>query len=88
MPTIADKVLGIVSKLEWWPRRPKKITLDTEFHRDLGADGLELVELVTELEDEFVLEIPEEAWIGWVTVRDAVLCVIRRTDIEQTEESK
>jgi acyl carrier protein len=78
--TIADTVLRLVRKLEWWPRRPEKITLDTELVRDLGADGLALAELVIDLEDEFVIEIGEEERLGWTTVRDAVQDVAGRTD--------
>jgi acyl carrier protein len=82
MATIAKTVLRIVRGLEWWPKRPEKIGLDTEFHRDLGADGLELVELVMDLEDEFAVEIPEEQWLSWVTVRDAVQHLAGQQDVE------
>ena len=36
------------------------ITLDTDFKEDLGADSLDLFELVINLEDEYNLEIPAE----------------------------
>ena len=37
-----------------------KITRDTTFQDDLGADSLEIVELVMEMEDQFGREIPDE----------------------------
>ncbi|MBH0333293.1 acyl carrier protein [Brevibacillus brevis] len=37
-----------------------KITLEASFKEDLGADSLDVVELVMELEDEFDLEISDE----------------------------
>jgi len=37
-----------------------KITLEASFKDDLGADSLDIVELVMELEDEFELEISDE----------------------------
>ncbi|WP_339063389.1 acyl carrier protein [Tepidibacillus marianensis] len=37
-----------------------EITLDSRFKEDLGADSLDIVELVMELEDEFELEIADD----------------------------
>ena len=47
---IADK-LGV---------EPAKITPEAKFVEDLGADSLDTVELIMQLEDEFNLEIPDE----------------------------
>ncbi len=38
-----------------------KITLETSFVNDLGADSLDTVELVMELEEEFDISIPDES---------------------------
>ena len=38
-----------------------KVTEDASFKDDLGADSLDIAELVMELEDEFGTEIPDEA---------------------------
>ncbi|TCS79222.1 acyl carrier protein [Tepidibacillus fermentans] len=38
----------------------EEVTLDARFKEDLGADSLDIVELVMELEDEFELEISDE----------------------------
>lgn len=49
-----------------------KITRDTTFQDDLGADSLEIVELVMEMEDKFGREIPDEDAENLTTVGKAV----------------
>ena len=39
---------------------PKEITEETTFLEDLGADSLDLFEMVMELEDKFEVKIPTE----------------------------
>jgi acyl carrier protein len=39
---------------------PDKVTRETSFINDLGADSLDTVELVMEFEDEFEISIPDE----------------------------
>ena len=48
------------------------ITADTSFKEDLGADSLDLFELVMALEDEYGIEIPSEDLEKIVTVGDVV----------------
>lgn len=48
------------------------VTLEASFVDDLGADSLDLVELIMGLETEFDLEIPDEEAEKIVTVGDAV----------------
>ncbi|ADI27331.1 acyl carrier protein [Geobacillus sp. G4] len=49
-----------------------QVTLEASFKDDLGADSLDIVELVMELEDEFNMEISDEEAEKIVTVGDAV----------------
>lgn len=49
-----------------------EVTMEASFVDDLGADSLDLVELVMALEEEFGLEIPEEDMPKIRTVADAV----------------
>lgn len=51
---------------------PEKITLDSSFVDDLGADSLDMVELVMALEDEFGISISDEEAQNIRTIRDAV----------------
>ncbi len=49
-----------------------QVTLEASFKDDLGADSLDIVELVMELEDEFDMEISDEDAEKISTVGDAV----------------
>ena len=49
-----------------------KVTLDASFVDDLGADSLDVVELVMAFEEEFGVEIPDEAAEKIATVKNAV----------------
>lgn len=50
----------------------ESITMDTTFIDDLGADSLDVVELIIALEEEFGIEIPETEAEKVVTVGDVV----------------
>jgi acyl carrier protein len=49
-----------------------EIKEDSKFIEDLGADSLDVVELVMSLEEEFDIEIPDEDAEGILTIADAV----------------
>lgn len=49
-----------------------KVTLDASLTEDLGADSLDLVDLMMSFEDEFGLEIPDDALENIKTVADVV----------------
>jgi len=49
-----------------------KVTVDASFIDDLGADSLDIVELVMAFEEEFGVEIPDDAAEKITTVGDAV----------------
>jgi acyl carrier protein len=51
---------------------PATITLDTDMVEDLGADSLDIVDLVMTLEDEFDMEVPDEEIENVKTVGDIV----------------
>lgn len=50
----------------------EKVTLNASLTEDLGADSLDLVDLMMSFEDEFGLEIPDEALENIKTVADVV----------------
>ena len=49
-----------------------EITMDTTFIEDLGADSLDVYQIIMGLEEEFDIEIPNEQAEKIVTVGDAV----------------
>tara|TARA_B110000014_G_scaffold78769_1_gene54098 strand:+ start:586 stop:816 length:231 start_codon:yes stop_codon:yes gene_type:complete len=49
-----------------------KIVTEASFVDDLGADSLDTVELIMQLEEEFGLEIPDESAEKMTTVQSAV----------------
>ena len=51
---------------------PEKVTDDASFVEDLGADSLDTVELVMSFEEEFGIDIPDEAAEQMRTVGDAI----------------
>lgn len=58
---------------EQFAMEPAEVTMDTSFEEDLGADSVDLVELVMAMEEEFdVGEIDEEDLTGLKTVGDCV----------------
>ena len=53
----------------------QRLTDDTRLHEDLGADSLDVVEIVMSCEERFGVEIPNRAATTLSTVGDAVRCV-------------
>ena len=65
-----DRVREIIAKeLEV---DPKQISPEAKFIEDLGADSLDIVELVMALEEEFGIDIPDEDADKLKTVGDAM----------------
>ena len=50
----------------------EKVTEEASFIDDLGADSLDIVELVMAFEEEFGVEIPDDAAEKIATVKDAI----------------
>jgi acyl carrier protein len=67
---IPTRVIEIVC--EQMGASKEKVTEQTSFINDLGADSLDTVELVMEFEDEFDLNIPDEDAEKIQTVGDAI----------------
>ncbi len=75
MATVFDKIKAIV--VEQLGVEAKDVVSTASFVEDLGADSLDLVELIMSLEETFStperkLEIPDEAAEKIVTIQDAV----------------
>lgn len=67
---IFEKVKEIVA--EQLGVEEDSITMESSFIDDLGADSLDIVELIMALEEEFDMEIPDEEAEKIVTVGDVV----------------
>ncbi len=70
MSDIADRVKKIV--VEHLGVDEGKVVEGASFIDDLGADSLDTVELVMAFEDEFGVEIPDDAAEKIVTVKNAI----------------
>ena len=68
--TVEKKVIEII--VEQLKVSPEEVTLEASFIDDLGADSLDLVELIMAMEEEFGLEISDEDAEKIQTVQDAV----------------
>ena len=67
---VESKVKGIIAEQLGVSEEEIKIT--SSFIEDLGADSLDIVELVMAMEEEFEVEIPDEEAENIKTVQDAV----------------
>lgn len=71
LQTIVGKQLGI---------EPNKIKPEANFGQELGADSLDVVELVIAIEDEFEMDIEDKAASQIATVEDALNYIEGRLD--------
>ena len=67
---IAEKVKELIAKQ--LNRPVDEITDDKEVVKDLGADSLDVVEMLMSLEEEFDITVPEEDAVNIKTVGDIV----------------
>jgi acyl carrier protein len=68
--SVEQKVRDIV--VEQLGVKPEQVTPEAKFIEDLGADSLDVVELVMALEEEFGNEIPDEEAEKLTTVGDVI----------------
>ena len=73
MSDIGERVKKIV--VEHLGVDEDKVTDGASFIDDLGADSLDTVELVMAFEEEFGVEIPDDAAEKILTVKDAIDCI-------------
>ena len=67
---VQEKVRGII--VEQLGVDADEVTMDASFTDDLGADSLDIVELVMAFEEEFGIEIPDEEAEKISRVKEAV----------------
>jgi acyl carrier protein len=78
MAAVFDRVKAIV--VEQLGVEAGEVTPQSKFVEDLGADSLDVVELVMALEEEFDLEIPDEDAEKIATVGEAVKYIESHTE--------
>ncbi|MDF2865805.1 MAG: acyl carrier protein [Clostridia bacterium] len=71
MEAILERVKEVISE-QLGIEDVETITMDTTFIDDLGADSLDIVELIMALEEEFDMEIPEAEAEKIISVGDVV----------------
>lgn len=65
-----EKLQGIIAEV--LNMEPDEVTMEAAFVDDLGADSLDIFQIIMGIEEEFDIEIPNEAAEQIVTVADAV----------------
>jgi acyl carrier protein len=68
--SIEDKVKAIIA--DQLDIKADEVKMDASFIDDLGADSLDIVELVMTMEDQFQMDIPDEEAEKIRTVRNAI----------------
>ncbi len=61
----------------------EQITMESDVIRDLEIDSLDMVEMAMDLEDDFGIEVPDEALMAMHTVGDVVHFVEENAKIEE-----
>jgi acyl carrier protein len=74
---VEDKIRSIIA--EQLDADPGEVVPEASFSDDLGADSLDLVELVMAMEEEFAVEITDEEAERIQTVQDAINFIEERT---------
>ena len=75
--SVEDKIKKIIA--EKLSVELEEVVPDANFVDDLGADSLDLVELIMSMEEEFDIEISDEKAEEMVTVKDALNYVVANT---------
>lgn len=77
---IFDKIKEIV--IDQLGVEEDAVALDSNIQDDLGADSLDVVDLIQTIEDEYDISIPDEAAESIKTVGDIVAYIEKNTDAE------
>lgn len=77
---IAAKVVEIV--VQQLGISPKSVVASASFTGNLGADSLDLVEMVMEFENAFDIEIPDEDQEKITTVGEAIIYICAKLGVE------
>ncbi|VDK86636.1 unnamed protein product [Litomosoides sigmodontis] len=79
MKAVEQRIMLVLSLYDKVDR--KKLTLDSDFTKDLGLDSLDFVEVIMAIEDEFQFEIPDGDSDNMKTPRDIYQYICDRKDV-------
>ena len=71
---IEERLIGVVAK--YFDVERSKVTRDSLFVKDLGADSLDVLELIMKIEEEFGINIPDDKAKKILTVGQAADYVV------------
>ena len=77
---IIDKLKGIIA--DQLDVDADTVSVDSNIQDDLGADSLDIVDLITNIEDEFDIAIPDEAVDSIKTVGDIVSFIEKNASVD------
>jgi len=86
MPTVAERVIAVTALV--LKLNPDEIRLEDSFTEDLGAESIQSIELVAMFEEDFGIEMDEDAALAVQTVGQAVefitnVCKRQGVDVEE-----
>jgi len=86
MATVAERVKAVTARI--LRLDPEEIHLENSFTEDLGAESVQSIELVAMFEEEFGIEMDEDAALSVTTVGSAVdfiakVCKEQGVDVEE-----
>lgn len=64
---------------------PREVTMETTFMGDLGADSLDVFQIVAEIEEEYHITITEEQAVKIQTVKEAIELIYRNREEKQNQ---
>jgi acyl carrier protein len=78
---VSDEILERIKKVvtDQLTVDASEILLESSFQDDLGADSLDLVELIMGMEEEFEIKIDDETAQNLKTVKDALDFIVQKT---------
>jgi len=91
MATVEERVKAATAQV--LKVAPDEIKMDDSFTADLGAESVQSIELVAMFEEEFSIEMDEDAALSVQTVGEAVkfianVCKEQGVDVEKTASDK
>ena len=69
----SEKIVGMLAKQ--LHKKPEDVKPSMRIKEDLGADSLDIVELLMKIEDQYGIQVPDEVAMGISTIADLIAVV-------------